>query len=238
MIKNVIIFDGVPSDSFGIYAGSTASDNAPERDIETVVVPGRNGTLTIDNGRFQNIEIPYTCFIRRGYEDNIAAARAFYCSRVGYKRLEDSTHPDEYRMARYASGMEVTPSQMRKQGYFTLTFDAMPQRFLKTGETPAEYTENGKIYNATMFDAKPLLRVYGIGTFGVGTEIITILDNPLEFVDIDCESMDAYNGATNCNSYIRLDSGDFPVLAADGETGVALGSGITKIVITPRWYTI
>lgn len=238
MIKKIIVFDGVPSDSFGLYVGSTASDNAPERDIETVVVPGRNGTLTIDNGRFNNIEIPYTCYIRRGYVDNIAAARAFYCSRVGYKRLEDTTHPDEFRMARYVSGMEVTPSQMRKQGYFTLTFDAMPQRFLKSGERVAEYTTDGEIYNATMFAAKPLLRVYGVGTFGVGAETITILSNPFAYIDIDCETMDAYNGATNCNSYIRLDSGDFPVLSANGNTGIELDEGITKIVITPRWYTI
>lgn len=238
MIKKIIVFDGVPSDSFGLYVGSVASDNAPERDIETVVVPGRNGTLTIDNGRFGNIEIPYTAFIRRNFEENIAAARAFYCSRVGYKRLEDSAHPDEFRMARYVSGMDVTPSQMRKQGYFTLTFDAMPQRFLKSGEQTTKYTVNGNIFNRTRFDSKPMLRVYGVGTFGVGSETITILDNPFAYIDIDCETMDAYNGATNCNSYVRLNSGEFPVLAANGATGVALGTGITEIDITPRWYTI
>lgn len=238
MIKKIIVFDGVPSDAFGLYVGSVASDNAPERDIESIVVPGRNGTLTVDNGRFNNIEIPYTCFIRRHYEEKIAAARAFFCSRVGYKRLEDSEHPDEYRMARYTSGMDVTPSQMRKQGYFTLTFDAMPQRFLKSGEQKSEYTANGTIWNGTRFNAKPFLRVYGVGTFGIGAETITILENPVAYIDIDCESMDAYNGATNCNNYIRLDSGEFPVLAADGETGVVLGTGITKIEITPRWYTI
>lgn len=239
MIKrNIIVFDGVPSDAFGLYVGLNSNDNAPQRSIDTIVVPGRNGTLTVDNGRFENVEIPYICFIRRNFEENIAAARGFYCSRIGYKRLEDSAHPDEFRMARYVSGMEVTPSQMRKQGYFTLTFDAMPQRFLKSGEHTTKYTANGKIFNRTRFDAKPMLRVYGVGTFGIGNETITILENPVEYIDIDCESMDAYNGATNCNSYVRLDSGEFPVLAANGETGVALGTGITEIDITPRWYTI
>lgn len=237
MINKIIVFDGVPSDNFGLYVGSTASDNAPERDIETVVVPGRNGTLTIDNGRFGNIEIPYTAFIRRNFEENIAAARAFYCSRVGYKRLEDATHPDEYRMARYVSGMDVTPSQMRKQGYFTLKFDAMPQRFLKSGERQIEFTRNGTIINTTQFDAKPLIRVYGNGAVGVGSETITVANNP-GYIDIDCEMMDAYYNATNCNDRITLSSGEFPVLTADSNIGVTKGTGITKIVITPRWYII
>lgn len=232
-----IIFDGVPSDNFGIYVGLNQNDNAPSRSIESIAVPGRNGTLTIDNGRFENIEIPYTCFIRSDFEQNAHAARAFYTSRVGYRRLEDTAHPDEYRKARYVSGIDMTPSQMRKQGYFTLTFDAMPQRFLKSGEKEITFTRSGTIVNDTMFDAKPLVRVYGNGTLKIGDETITIANNP-GYIDIDCEMMDAYYNATNCNNRITLSSGEFPVLTANANTGVTLGTGITKAVITPRWYTI
>lgn len=235
--RYLLIYDGVPSDSFGIFVGLNGNDNAPTRSIDTIVVPGRNGTLTIDNGRFENIEVEYICFIKADFAENIVAARNHYTSRVGYKRLEDTAHPDEYRMARYVSGLEVTPSQMRQQGYFTLTFDAMPQRFLKSGELPVEFTATGKLTNITKFDAKPLVRVYGNGSLGIGSETITIAGNT-SYIDIDCEMMDAFRGATNCNNLITLSSGEFPVLTADSDSGVALGTGITKVIITPRWYTI
>ena len=237
MMQYQLFYDGVSSVNFGMYVGLNGNDNAPQRSIDTIVVPGRNGTLTIDNGRFENIEIEYICFIRRDFEKNIISARNHYTSRIGYKRLEDTAHPDEYRMARYVSGLEVTPSQMRKQGYFTLTFDAMPQRFLKSGEKQIAFTRNGAVVNATQFDAKPLIRVYGDGVVGIGSETITVADNP-GYIDIDCEMMDAYMGATNCNSNITLSSDEFPVLTANSNSGVTLGTGITKVVITPRWYII
>ena len=236
-MKYQLIYDGVSSVNFGMYVGLNGNDNAPERSIDTIVVPGRNGTLTIDNGRFENVAVEYICFIRQDFEKNIVSARNHYTSRIGYKRLEDTAHPDEYRMARYVAGLEVTPSQMRKQGYFTLTFDAMPQRFLKSGERQIEFTRNGTIINTTQFDAKPLIRVYGNGTVGIGSETITVANNP-GFIDIDCEMMDAYYNATNCNDRITLSSGEFPVLTADSNIGVTKGTGITKIVITPRWYII
>lgn len=235
-MRHNLEYDGVSSLDFGLWIGFAETDNAPQRSIESIEIPGRNGALTIDNGRFENINVSYKCVIPWDYERNVAAARAFYLSRVGYHRLEDSAHPDEFRMARYHSGLESVPSQMRQQGYFTLEFDCMPQRFLRSGEEVITRTASGVIYNPTLFEAKPIIRVYGNGALGVGSETITIANNP-GYIDIDSEMMDAYMGAVNCNSNITLSSGEFPVLAP-GETGVALGSGITRVEITPRWWTI
>lgn len=235
-MRNILVYDGVSSENFGLYVGFRYVENAPKRVIESIAVPGRNGELTIDYNRYENIEVSYPCVIRSNFEENIAAARSYYLSKAGYKRLEDSANPDEFRMARYTSGLEVTPSQMRKQGMFTLKFDCMPQRFLKSGEQTVEFTADGTIYNETLYDAKPLIRVYGTGEIGIGSETITISTNP-GYIDIDCEMMDAYYGAVNCNSYITLSSGEFPVLEP-GNNGVTLGTNINKVEITPRWWKI
>ena len=90
--------------------------------------------------------------------------------------------------------------------------------------------------NHTLFEAKPLLRVYGTGQFGVGGSTITITST-YGYTDIDCDLMDAYRDGSNCNGNIRLDSGSFPVLKP-GVNGVSLGSGITRIDITPRWWIL
>lgn len=233
---NYFVFDGVNSRDFGVFISGPGVFDAPARSISTVTVPGRNGTLTIDNGRFENVELTYPAFIYANFKANIAGLRNFLLSGSGYRRLEDTYHPEEFMLARYTSGLEVEPTERRKEGQFDLVFDRMPQRFLKAGEDPVEFEANGSLLNPTRFSSRPLIRVYGTGTLGIGSETIEITSNP-GFIDIDCEMMDAYSGATNCNSYITLSSGEFPVLTP-GENGVALGTGITKVIVTPKWWIL
>ena len=129
------------------------------------------------------------------------------------------------------TGLTVTPTEIFREGEFDLAFDCKPERFLKSGEQPIEFTADGALFNQTLQDAKPMLRVYG--DIGIGSRTMTISDTT-DYTDIDCESMDAYYEAENRNSNI---SGDFPILEP-GENGVTLGSGITKLIITPRWWIL
>ena len=86
-----------------------------------------------------------------------------------------------------------------------------------------------------MFEAKPLLRVYGTGSVGIGSETLTIT-SANQYTDIDCDLQDAFKGTTNCNGNIRLSSGSFPVLKP-GYTGVTL-SGVSRVEIIPRWFSV
>ena len=145
MINNKLFrgftFDGVNSLDYDIYITGEGVYNAPERAVEKVSVPGRNGDLTIDQGRFENIEVTYAqcgCAAKTQAElaEKVAAFRNALCSRVGYKRLTDDYNKDEYRMAMYVSGLEVEAIAQHRMGTFDIVFDAKPQRFLYTGETP------------------------------------------------------------------------------------------------------
>ena len=230
---NYLTYDGKSLRDYGVYVNGTYTFSAPQRNITKVVIPGRNGTLTIDNKRFENIEVTYEAFIIREFVENIEGLRNYLSTAAGYRRLEETYHPDEFRMARFVSGLSVTATPLMREGNFTLKFDCMPQRFLKSGEIPVEFTAAGSIFNPTLQQAKPLLRVWGNGTVGIGSATLTIADTT-NYTDIDCESMDAYYGATNRNGNI---SGTFPVLEP-GANGVALGGSITKVQITPRWWIL
>lgn len=133
-----LVFDGVDSRDYGIYITGEAVFNSPERDVEMIEIPGRNGAYALDKGRFSNIEVSYPAGIfgdtEADFRQGISAFRNALASRKGYKRLEDDYNPDEYRMAVYKSGLEVTPTAL-KAGEFAITFDCKPQRFLKSGET-------------------------------------------------------------------------------------------------------
>lgn len=233
MIRNWLTFDGVSSKDFGVYINGNQTYNAPARSREVINVPGRNGALMLDNGRFDNIDVTYHSFIYREFSENVEGFRNLLLSRTGYKRLEDTYHPEEYRLGVYKGDFSADVVEWLEAGEFDLVFDCKPQRFLTSGEEEVEFTASGSILNDTLQIAKPLLRVYGTGSFTVGSGTMTI-SSANTYTDIDCDLMDAYKGTTNCNGNV---SGTFPTLTP-GENTVTLNTGITKIIITPRWWVI
>lgn len=235
VIRHYLTIAGKSTEDFNVWISGGGSYNSPARDIETISVAGRNGDLTIDNGRFENISVEYPCFITENFDDNIEALRSYLASLKGYQRLCDTYHPEEYRQALFSEGVKVSTSALNRAGEFTLTFNCKPQRFLLSGENAIEFTADGAILNETLFASKPLLRVYGTGTIGIGSETLTITTAD-GYTDIDCDIMDAYKGAVNCNGNIVLNSGDFPTLEP-GTNGITLGTA-TKIIVYPRWFII
>ena len=226
-------FDGKNSTDFDTYIATGNFFDAPERDIDTVEIPGKNGTITLDNGRYKNFSSELSCYIRRNMRANAAALRGYLGSKIGYCRFEDNIHPDEYRLGRFVS-IEIDDSD-RIGASLTIEFDFKPQRFLRSGDESQTFTANGTIYNPTLFNAKPLIRAYGTGTFTINGVAVQIRAAS-GYTDIDCDLMDAFKGSTNCNNNIVLTNGEFPQIAPG--TNAITKSGITSLVITPRWWTL
>lgn len=234
VICHYLTIDGRSTEDFNTWISGGGTFDSPERDVELVSVPGRNGDLVIDNGRFNNIEVEYDCFISKDFADNIHALRSYLGSLTGYKKLEDTYHPEVYRLALFTSGVKVKPTTRNLAGEFTLTFNCKPQRFLKRGERAITFTTNGAIKNPTLHDALPLIRAYGTGTLTIGGITITIT-SANGYTDIDCELQEAFKGSTNCNGNITLDDGEFPKLVS-GSNNVNMT--VSRLDIIPRWWTI
>jgi phage-related protein len=158
---------------------------------------------------------------------------------VGYKRLIDTYHPDEYRMACYVGPFEPDVLSDNKAGQFELMFSCKPQRYLLSGENIITLTSSGTIYNPTLFDAQPLMRVYGHGDiiFGSMYPFVEISETIYPYIDIDFAAMEAYYGDLNCNEFISVSDNDFPVIHP-GSTTITLSGNITKVEITPRWWQV
>lgn len=237
-IMKSFTFDGYKSSDYGIFISGDGVYNAPERDIEMVSIPGRNGALALDQGRFENIELTYPAGVfgtsQSDFSSKLSTFRNILCSRVSYVRLTDEYHPDEFRLALYRSGLEVEPVNYSNAGEFEIIFECKPQRFLTSGETTTTFNGNGSITNPTQFESKPLLVVTGTGTLTVNGTSITFSSSP---TTVDCETMEAYNGSTSRNGSITLGSGVFPVLSP-GSNSISKTSGISQIKITPRWWRI
>ena len=234
-MRNYLIFNGYNSKDYGVYISGLNTFGGAERNVEVISVAGRNGDLTIDNGRYNNITVTYPAFIYDNFDMNVSAFRGILLSAKGYKRLEDSYHPQEYRRARYVGQFNPDVVDWLKAGEFRLDFDCDPRRFLKEGEKVLSITTGDKIKNQTPFEAKPVIRVYGTGTITIGgvSVVVTTADG---YTDIDCELQEAYKGTTNCNGNITLTDGKFPVLAS-GENTITY-SGFTQVDLTPNWWIL
>lgn len=237
-MRDELFFNGKALSDFGVQVKGESVYNSPERDIENISIPGRNGDLTIDNGRYKNISVKYPAYILKDFKQAsyFDAFRAFMVSNIGYKRIEDTYHPEEYRIGKLSASITPEVFERGNAGTFEVEFDCKPQRYLKDGELAIELTANSGLMNYTLYEAKPLLRVYGVGTFSVAGVSVTIT-SANTYTDIDCDLMDAFKGSTNCNGNIVLNSGSFPTLPS-GESQIVLNTGITKIEITPRWWTL
>lgn len=244
---NKLVFGNVDISQYGLVAESVV-DSASARDSEEIVVAGKNGTVHIDNGRYENCDQVYTCVIYNDYEKNIRALRNALCSQLDYQRLEDSFNPGEYYMAVYNDNFDPEQTLFRDMGKVVLRFNRKPQRFLKSGETPVTFTANGTVLNPTLFESKPLLKftrntvTTGTISIGIGSSTITFVNTSAnEVIYIDCDLMEAWSlsgtAKISKNRNIQLSGSNYPVLKS-GKTGIAFNRGIASVEIVPRWWSL
>ena len=269
-LLNHLTYDSVDSSSFGVFISGEGAFDAPARRGEMISIPGRNGSLFMDEGVFENITVEYPAFIGTGYEDlfreRLGDLRSALTSRGNYKRLEDTYHPDEFRLGVYRSGLEVDPKVITRAGNFTLKFDCKPQRYLKIGEDPIVLTAGALINNPTLFYARPLLKVIGNGTVRIEPYEFIVSGNDGE-IWIDSEIMESYklvhtlydltdeeldviqdeNGVdievskeatpANMEAYIEFINYVYPQIKP-GDVPVWISSGIEELTIIPRWWRL
>lgn len=197
-LLNHLTYDGVDSSDFGVFISGEGAFDAPARRGEMISIPGRNGSLFMDEGVFENITVEYPAFIGTGYEEifrtKLGDLRSALSSQGNYKRLTDTYHPDEFRLGIFREGLEVDPQHITRAGGFTMKFDCKPQRFLVEGERSYFFNGNGTINNPTLFESSPLIKVTGNGTVAIGEngEYRFIVSDNTGTIWIDSEIMEAY----------------------------------------------
>ena len=111
-----------------------------------------------------------------------------------------------------------------------------------SGDITVKYGTNPYIIvNPTDFPSKPLLEVTGVGSFWLGDTQITVTGTSGQIIYIDCETGECYKVTggiiSPANGLVTLNRLDFPKLAS-GINNIQLGSGISKVKVTPRWWRL
>lgn len=227
--------DGRNLQEMGIVVSGEGTYNAPEYDYTTQSVPGLNGDLILDNGRYKNIAVKYPAGITQNFARNAEDARHFLLGYgAKYRRIQDDYHPGLFRLGIYSGGIDFDMGFLNRCGETTLTFNCKPQRFFLSGESPITVQSGQALYNNWM-PTKPVLLVTGNGTLTVGGTSITVSGTSGEFT-IDCEKQDAWQGLNNLNGNIEVENHIYPTIPG-GKSDVNF-TGIEQLKIIPRWWTL
>ena len=235
-MRDYLILNGKNLMDFGLYAFGNSRHKFPERDVEVVEIPGRTGNLTLDKGRWKNIEVEYSVVIVGDGEFKVDELRAFLLSLYGYVKIESTFEPEYYRMGRLIG--TPTPKAFKEAATVTLTFDCMPQKFLKSGQEAIDVPpgELITIYNPTMYTARPLISakvdsLYQTGTITVtnyirypsgnneytldiGHSIVTVKRYQTTWIYLDCETKMAYSALAESamDKIESIEGGDWPMI--------------------------
>lgn len=241
--------NGEQSRNYGIWISGEGTFVAPERDVTIYEVPGRNGTLTLDNGRWKNVQITYPCYMSNNFLTGFDTFKNKMLSFRGYEDLFDTYHPDGFRMARLSKWSQPKTGPFNRSASFTLTFDCYPQFYLNSGNTATLFTGSGTLSDIPLNSFSRPLVVVMLAVRGNNSGSITIGNTTMSFtnvsggtpgttrLDIDCEARTMKVMDTSVANKFTLDSGDFFTIEPPS-MAVSFTGDIQWIRITPRWWIL
>lgn len=216
-------------DDLGLSIEKRPNIPFPQKRIERFSVPGRNGSITIAEGTYEDIPIEFLVgFMDYNFFDKLRPVKEWILVMKDYHL----TFSDDVYNFYKVKSVEVgdIERELRRFGKFNLQFLCDPFLYSYEGEKPIEILWNTTLYNDG-YESNPYIKIYGNGnvSININDNLIT-LNNIVDFVEIDTESMNCFKGNILKNNTMM---GDFPVLKG-GENTISF-TGATKLEITPNW---
>ena len=219
-IANEFTFGGASTSDYGLVVEGPGNYSASTRAVEVINIPGRDGAFVLDKGYYENVPAEFNVVAKGAtqsdFKDIISAFRNAIVSQKGYVRLEELYQPGEYRMARYAGGLDEEPAFHGNGAIFKVKFDCKPQRYLMSGETAVSVEDGDTLTNPTLFEAQPLLMVEGYG--GIGFNGYSIALDPAYIGNV------TFAGATSGKSINETYSS---AMLLDNDTITLSGASVT-----------
>lgn len=219
------IYNNISSSDMGVLVNKLPPITKAPRDMEKIVIPGRDGHLTQDFETYGSTIKTVECTLWDIADIDQVIAWLDGSGEVIFSDQDDRKYQ--------ASIINKIPFSYFVQSIrkFIVIFDCQP--FALMLDNPLiMLTVQGSIYGAGTYKSKPLITVYGSGTIDLTVNSTVIhLTNVVEHVTIDSTLMDAYKGAVLKNGDML---GEFPELII-GENAISWVGTVTKVEITPNW---
>lgn len=220
------IFNNINSQDRGIIVNKLPPISKPEKSFEEIDVPGRNGTLYIDNECYKSFTYEITCTLMP--DSNIRDIAKWL---NGTGKLIISTETDKFYNVIIKNQIDFEQTY-RVCNEFVVIFDVEPIAHSIKEKELTFTKETQFIIKESTYKIKPYLRVNGSGiiTLTVNNKSIVLKDIQ-EYIELDCELEEAYKNNLNCNSKVECE--DFPVLIP-GTNNISWTGNVSNIQILYR----
>lgn len=233
-------FNRIKSSDIGLRIYSTNWFSTPERDYTTQSVPGRDGDLIIDTGRYKNLLVKYECDLMSPASATIADQIKRMLLARKYLTLFDSGDPEHFRYAIPVKPFSDATEESVWFGSALFQFNCKPYRYKHTGQVPLSYENPGAIelFNPGMVYSCPLIELTATGDGGLmcAGRTMTLVDiSGTVVIDTDNKliyNKDTFENLANCNAtdeFIQLEP---------GANTLTVTGDVSTIKITPRWRTL
>ncbi len=232
------MYKGRRSIDYGLIIKKKSIYKGSQRDVTFVNVPGRDGDLIIDNGRYKNTTITYELAVVNGltpwsFAELAQILRSWLIPNTGYFKLWDTYDKQHFRYAAFNGDVNIE-QELNDLGAVSLDFNCKPHRYAVEGQNVITMESGGDLYNGEAVSSEPYIKIYGSGdiTLTVNSETF-VLEDVSGSIEIDSELMDVFKGSTLMNGSMMSTS--FPVLQPGMNTISWTGGSVSKIEIVPRW---
>lgn len=240
-------FNGISSTDLKLVIQSLPPRAVPTQRVTTYTVPGRDGSLHMNDGCYDSIVMAIDCVVTD--QSKISDICVAY---QGAGTLTHSGMPGFLYKATVLNATDIARMSSR-WGIFQLRFECQPFRYFDNNPIILMDTPGGGelVTHLGNVEAQPLLKVFGTGTLSFvvsgyrnpsGSEVDTAtftIHNVNAYVCIDSETMTVYKTSTNKLADFTSSDGRFPRLSPYGNTLSWPTPGpITKIEVTPNWRSL
>lgn len=250
-MSHKIFFDGKSSDCLNAIITCDNPYDKPQRIVETYTVPGHNGDVVIDTGRFGTVSRKYRLRLSRrsamGVHDALQAVVDYFRLDGRLHELQDDYCSWGYRLARVASINPAVVGSAGKTVDVEVELVCQPEIWL-LGVTPIMVSPAegaATAINPTGYPAPATIRVPSASSDivltiegGSGTATCTIkasaLPITIDTADCTAEYSDGSGGALD---HVSL-SGDWVLAPGTSKITLAATDAGIGAEILPRWWTI
>lgn len=244
--------NGKCSGDYGLYVDSTTTLSSPSRKTKAIDIQGRNGTFYQDLGGWNDQDVKYHMVIPKKYMKNYHLAKTFLLPlQIGWCHIEDSRFPNEYRIGRITS-----PIEMKSRGLDLLEFDVtieyQPEHYVTPVETWPIH-KHTVLQNPNLYGCKFVLKMWSDSSIVISNSLsytlsnkptgwgIVIIDGVLQRTGHALTSDDTVVYDEDVNKYAKFDAyptNDIDLLHGSSETVITLREDNVHAEVEPHYYYV
>lgn len=236
MLNYYIIFNNKISSDLGCKIVERPVIPVPEKQIEVINVPGRNGALHIDKGGFNDIKIPVQFYInsKDNLKERFREIKAWLNIIRDNKLIlgDDPSYFYKVVTVNISTGFET---QLWEHGIFTVEFTCRPFMYKIDGQIPKNLPS--QIFNDLDYICEPTYEVIGEGLISIICNGYEVKLNVGQSMIVDTENGLVYRENEYQNNKVTGNIEKLKIIPGINTFNTKLGTGakLTSIKIKYNW---